>query len=433
MSALPNTKKRYLVADADIPNFAVRVGAKKKTFVLTSRFGNSSYSTRQTIGSFKTMSTDEARRIAGAWNKLMEQGSDPIVEREKERTEELLKQRSTFESVMRDYIAYLPTRSRNRSTSKETAFIHANIIDPETNDWMGMPISKVEDEHVSKLVGAIRARGAEAQAHKALTVIRTFFNWTMLPDRRRAIGLKANPVEHLTTKLMKLRKTPRTRHFLHLELRAYLLASMATPYPWGPFQRFLIETGQRRSDVARMRWSHVDLNMRLWVIPGRSGKPEDDHHVPLSDSMVGMLEVLLARQSPNHGDFVFSLSEGQRPITNFSREKDKFDELLIAEFAKIAPGRELRHWVWHDVRRTLRSHFSGFARKEVAEAAIGHSKVGLERVYNHFEYRRELRDAFNKWSQTLQKVLQGTATIADLEHWERVELPSKEVGHEGDA
>ncbi|WP_296104718.1 tyrosine-type recombinase/integrase [uncultured Agrobacterium sp.] len=433
VSALPYTKKRYVVADADIPNFAVRVGAKKKTFVLISRFGNSSFSTRQTIGSFKTMSTDEARQIAGAWNKLIEQGSDPIEERERRRSEELLKERSTFESVMRDYIAYLPTRSKNRGAAKEEAFIHANIINPETNDWMGLPISQVRDFHVSGLVGAIRAKGAEAQAHKALSIIRTFFNWTMLPDRRRAIGLETNPVEHLTTRLMKLTKKSRTRHFLHLELRAYLLASEATPYPWGPFQRFLIETGQRRSDVARMRWSDIDLDMYLWVIPGGTGKPDDDHHVTLSDSVVQLLHGLKARQSPNHGDYVFSLSEGQRPISNFVREKARFNQEFLAQFAKIAPGKELRHWVWHDVRRTLRSHFSGFARKEVAEAAIGHSKVGLDRIYNHFEYRVELREAFNRWSKMLLKILEGTATVADLEHWERAGRRSKEVGHEGDA
>lgn len=261
---------------------------------------------------------------------------------------------------------------------------------------------------------------------KALVMIRTFFRWAMVPDRRRAIGLEHNPVADLTPNSMSLSKGQRTRHFMYHEIRAYLLVAAATPYPWGPFQRCLIETGQRRGEVAGMRWSQVDLERKLWVIPGGSGKPDEDHHVPLSDAVVDMLRALRSEQSELHGDFVFSLSNGQRPLTSFAKEKAAFTERFLAEFEELAPGRSLRHWVWHDVRRTLRTHFSAFASDTVAETAIGHGKKGIQRVYDLFKYRRKVRAAFNTWSEILRKIFDGTAGVDDLEDADRASAFSEE-------
>ena len=426
VAALPNRAKRYEVADEDIPNFAVRVGARTKTFILIARFGGSEHSTRQTIGKFRKMKTEEARRIAVAWNDAMKQGIDPVEVRKRERRAQALKLRCTFRSVVEDYIASLPSRQRNRNVKKEAAFIRLNLINPATNVWMNKPIAQVEDHHVSALVGAIKARGAIAQALKTLKTVRTFFNWAMLPERRMAIGLERNPIQSLTPRLMQLHAGTRTRHFLHKEMRAYLLAAAATPYPWGPFQRALIETGQRRGDVAGMRWSQIDFKENLWVIPGGTGKPEEDHIVPLSKHMFKMLRSLRSQLSPHHGDFVFSLSNGQRPVSSFGKEKKRFEVRLLAELQKIAPGKQLRPWVWHDLRRTLRTHFSGFASDQVAETAIGHGQKGIQRVYNLFKYRREIRAAFNIWSEILRKVAEGTATVSDLEHWNEPGDPTKE-------
>jgi integrase len=216
---------------------------------------------------------------------------------------------------------------------------------------------------------------------------------------------------------MGLRGKERTRHFDFLEIRAYCAAAAATPYPYGPCLRVLIETGQRIGEVANARWSQIDLEGKLWTIPGGKFKPEDDHIVPLSENMVEMFKLLRSEQPADHGDFVFSSSNGQRPITNFSRQKAAFHEKFLGELRKIAPERVLRNWRWHDVRRTVRTQLEPIVgRREVAEAAIGHSKTGIERIYNLYGYRREIRQAFNVWSEMLGKMERGTLTF---DEWER--------------
>ena len=437
LKGVKRSSDRYEITDVDIPNFVARIGPKKITFMFVARYGDSENSSRRTIGVFKDpetkagkpkgkypyFSTEEARAIAKQWKSLLEVGRDPAMEREEEKRQELLKKRSTFRSVIQDYIQELPSRKRNRNVKNDISFIRRNIINPQTNPWMEMPIGEVRDYHVSALVQAIRRRGAPSQALKTLVMIRTFFGWAMVPDRRRAIGLEHNPVADLPPKSMGLEKGERERIFMYEELQAYLLTAAATPYPWGSFQRALIETGQRRGDVAKMRWSQIDLQRKLWIIPARVNKANQQHHVPLSEAMVELLLALKAAQSDLHGDYVFSLSNGQRAITNFSAEKEGFTERFQAQFESLKKaGDELDLWVWHDVRRTLRTHFAAFASDEVAETAIGHGKKGIKRVYNLFKYRREIRKAFNTWSELLRRVQDGTATEDDLGHSDPVDL-----------
>lgn len=407
---------RYEINDATVSSLYIRVGTKTKTFFMMARFGKERNASRRTIGNYPNIKVADARRIAGEWMELVAAGTDPGVEEAKRREQEIQRRRSTFASAMEDYIAYLPTRERNRATVHEVAFIRSNILNRERNPWMHEPIWAVTDKNVSELVEAIRARGARAQAYRCLKLLRTFFSWTMLPSRREALSLDRNPIQELTPRLMKLRKKSRSRHFEFLEIKAFLRTAASFPYPYGPFARSLIETGQRDGEVAKMRWSNVDLDRQLWTIPGGTTKPEDDHHVPLSEAMVRLLRTVKSAQE-GWGDYVFSASHGQRPICNISRHKTSFHRKFVEIFRELAPGRVLRNWRWHDVRRTVRTQLEPIvSRTEVAEAAIGHGKMGIERVYNLYKYRREIRTAFNVWSDTLRKMEEGTLSFEAWEH-----------------
>ncbi|MDW9783687.1 tyrosine-type recombinase/integrase [Sinorhizobium meliloti] len=412
-----STKLRYLIYDEKVSNLAIRVGPREKTFYYISRFDSKGSTVRRAIGAFPQTSTAEARLVAAEWNGLTKEGVDPAARKREEAIKEAIRLRSTFALVMEDYIAFLPTRERNRATLDEIAMIRANLLHQQRNDWLDRPISEVTDEDVATLVEAIVNRGARSTALKALKTLRTFFNWAMLPQRRKLIGLRYNPIRDLTPRLMGLKRSLRTRVLEYREIRAYLAAAAATPPPYSDCFRALIETGQRIGEVSTMRWSRLDLEMKTWLIPGGTSKVEDDHVVPLSEAMVEMLLRLRQEQSPDHGDFVFSSSNGQFPLTNFSKKKNAFLKEFNASLPPSADSKPPRLWRWHDVRRTVRTHLEPIVgRREVAEAAIGHSKGGMDRVYNHYSYKREVRKAFNVWSDLLRKVETGTLSIQEWEH-----------------
>jgi integrase len=65
---------------------------------------------------------------------------------------------------------------------------------------------------------------------------------------------------------------------------------------------FLILTASRSNEVRDARWSEIDLDARLWVIPAERMKARQEHLVPLTDRALAILQVL-----PRQDDLVFDV------------------------------------------------------------------------------------------------------------------------------
>ena len=67
---------------------------------------------------------------------------------------------------------------------------------------------------------------------------------------------------------------------------------------------------------------------------------------------------------------------------------------------------ELVPFTLHDLRRTTRTRLSELRiPADIAEAAIGHAKRGLERVYNQHEFKDEIRTALQAWADRLRSIV----------------------------
>ncbi|OWV68097.1 hypothetical protein ATY76_14420 [Rhizobium sp. R339] len=436
-----DSRRRYDINDASVKNLIVRIGSKRKVFMLVARFrGPASQPTRRKLGLFPDeMNTEAARAAAHKWNRKIEDRIDPAIEVAEARRIEEIRKRSTFASVVEDYIAYIPGRDRNLNAEQDIKFLRRNLLNPKTNPFVDKPISEVTAGQITRMVKNLKKR-APTQAFHLFVMIKTFFGWAMHPDIAEVVGLDRNPIGYLKPKRLGLRIVDRERVFEYEEARAYLMASTATPYPYGPCLRLLIETGQRRGVVAAMRWSQLNLDRKLWTIPGarargaqpgKTSKLDGSHKVPLSNRVVALLLAIRESQPAGHGDFVFSTSNGQRPIDNFGdlkvpkKESEKSEtelatgkfERLMLEILETLGVTAMEDWVWQDVRRTVRTHLEPLTGREaVAEAAIGHKKRGIVGVYNHHKYRAEIRRGFNLWSEMLREVESGNCSITDWEH-----------------
>ena len=74
-------------------------------------------------------------------------------------------------------------------------------------------------------------------------------------------------------------------------------------FPLGPLVKLLLITGQRRSEIAEMKWSEVDLDAKVWTLPKERAKNGREHTLPLPDDVVDIL-----REVPriNASDLVFT-------------------------------------------------------------------------------------------------------------------------------
>ena len=64
---------------------------------------------------------------------------------------------------------------------------------------------------------------------------------------------------------------------------------------------FLLLTAARRGEVRLARWTEVDLERRVWVVPSERMKLGREHRVPLSGRAAEILQYI-PRQSP----YIFS-------------------------------------------------------------------------------------------------------------------------------
>ena len=251
--------------------------------------------------------------------------------------------------------------------------------------WGPHPITDVMPEEVAAAIRAIVKRGAPYQAHNALGYVRRLFNWAIATHE---FGIRTSPVSLLNPKDLIGKREGRERTLSDEELRAVWAAAGEMGYPYGPLFRLLILNGQREREVADMRCPEIDLGRRIWTIPAERMKGGRAHEVPLSSKVVDLIESL---PRWNAGDYVFSTTDGAKPVNGFSKAKARIDKLS-----------GVSGWVIHDLSRTVRTHLSALPVEDlVRELVIAHAKPGLHKVYDRHAYQDEKRHCLQLWETRL--------------------------------
>jgi integrase len=211
--------------------------------------------------------------------------------------------------------------------------------------------------------------------------------------RAPRLRLESSPCTGIKVSELAGRKEARQRVLNDVEIRAVWKDPEGLGYPSAPFVRLLLLTGQRLREVAEMSWGEVDLEKALWTIPPERMKGDAAHEVPLAPAAVALLKSL-----PRwHGDFVFSTTGGERPISGFSKLKLKIDAAMKVPTAS---------WRFHDLRRTMRTGLGALpVPNNVAELCIAHAQPGLHQVYNRHSYRDEKRRAFELWAGHVAEIV----------------------------
>src|SRR5262249_28570771 len=241
---------------------------------------------------------------------------------------------------------------------------------------------------------AILARGADGgppiAAHRVFAAVRKFFNWCAARDILAAspcAGVKPPTAERA-----------RDRVLSDDELRVVWAAADKLGGTFGPLVKLLALTGQRRDEVARMRWAEVDIKNRLWTLAPARVKNNQPHEVPLSTATLAVLE-----RVPRVAGSPFVLTNGgASPASGYSKGKRRIDALLPAGMPA---------WRLHDLRRTCAS---GLARLGINLPTIektlnhtSHSFAGIVRVYQKHSFADEKRAALEAWGNFVAALVEG--------------------------
>lgn len=134
-----------------------------------------------------------------------------------------------------------------------------------------------------------------------------------------------------------------------------------------------INTGLRRGELLKLRWSSIDFERQLLTIEGPSAKSRQTRHVPLNDEATSLLRSW--REQTGDGSRVFAVA---------TNDKNGWKALL--KRAGIAQFR------WHDMRHHFASRLvqRGVPLNTVRDL-LGHSTVQMSLRYAHLapDQRRE--------------------------------------------
>ena len=250
--------------------------------------------------------------------------------------------------------------------------------------WGTKSIHEIKKRDVIDLVAIVSQRNGHA-AYRLLKTLKTFFRWCIgraVIDFSPAEGVQSN-----------WREVSRDRVLTDPELVAIILATRKMPWPYGGIVQFLALTGQRREEVAQMRWSEIDEATRTWSIPASRSKNGKAHIVHLSNEAWSI--IASHRGGPNQ--YVFE-STRRTHFQTFGTAKRELDGLS-----------EIQGWRLHDLRRTV---VSGMARlgvpPHIADKILNHQAgtiSGVAAVYQRHEFLIERKQALDLWGEHVCDVI----------------------------
>jgi integrase len=375
----PPEKGRLQLWDSALPAFGLRITERgKKSWVVMYRYRDRQR--RMTLGSYPAFSLAEAREEARATLRAVERGEDPAAEKKEAKR----KPPTLFADSVEEFIE-LYAKPKNRGWAESRRLLMNNVAP----HFKYMTIHDVTRHHVIDVLDGIIARGAPTQANRTLAAIRKLYNWSMdrgLIDHNPVLGLKP-PVK----------ETSRDRVLTDPEVRKVWAVWEEMEWPFGPLFKLLLLTGQRRSEVASMKWSDIDFENNIWTIPREIAKNDRTHDVPLSSLI---LEIINSVPQIAGRDLLFSTTR-RTPVSGFGKLKRQIDETSGVE-----------NWRLHDLRRTAAS---GMARLGVAphvvEKILNHSSgtiSGVAAIYNRHGYEKEKKQALETWSKYLIELFSTT-------------------------
>jgi integrase len=385
---MPPGKSDHLVWDPSLPGFGIRARGNAKRWVIQYRINGRQR--REAIGDVRKVELSDARRIAKQRFASVELGVDPAAERAKARAE-AANLELTVGRVAEQYLAAKADvlRPNTLKAARRYFSLHWKPLRDRPIEGTSKIARTDIAAHLQRL-SKERGRIAAARARASLSALLTWAMKQGLCEANAVVGT-FDPEEGVRS---------RERTLDDREIRLIWNACDRGD-DFSAIVRLLLLLGCRREEIGGLRWSELDLDAGLLCIPGERTKNHRELRLRLPPSAIAILRSVRHRDGR---DFVFGKRHG---FSGWSAAKRELD----ARIAKAA-RKPLAAWRLHDARRTMRSGLGKLGvMPHVAEIAIGHSRKGIEAVYDRHRYQTEVGAALALWANHVVAVAEGRDAV----------------------
>jgi integrase len=318
-----------------------------------------------------------ARRAAGDAKYEVSQGRDPFQAKRDAKDKAAAAARDTMLAVCEQYMAR--EGNKLRTAKARAAILKRCVYGPIGS----RPIASVGRKDLSRLFDQIEDERGPHMADMVRAILNKIFHW----HEGRSDEFRS-PITKGLTPRVKPEQAVRDRTLSDDELVRVWRTADKSDGTFAALVRFLLLTGARLNEAARMRWDEIDG--ADWLLPAARHKAKTDVLRPLSKAALDVIKRL-----PRIGDspFVFTTT-GHKPFCNFSDAKREFD---------AACG--VVGWRCHDLRRVARGLLSrAGVNSDVAEMILGHKLPHIRGVYDRYSYRAEKADALERLSSMIRSI-----------------------------
>jgi integrase len=396
--------KRAIFFDAQIPGFGIRVTERstdecKGSFVLVTRYPGSPNPAPRRIGDYPPMSLVEAREIAREWRRDIAKGIDPKERAAEAAREQQRLKANTFGAAFADFAA------DHLKTLRTGAAAEAQVRKHIFPTLESRPLREIKRAELFALLKQVK-KNAPIGVNRITAYVKKFFLWAIendLVDDSPAASIKRPASE---------KDRARDRVLNDWEIRAFWLAC-GEMGAFGRAFRFMLATGQRRTEVGAATWGEIDKSRALWTLSKGRTKANRAHDVPLSGLALSIID-----ECPKLGDFVFASGKsgnagGQVALRGWSMAKERLNALMVTHAradGEEAP-KEIEEWHLHDLRRSCATHMAKLGvDRLVISKILNHAEGGVTSIYDRHARDDEKRRALDRWALHLQAIVDGETT-----------------------
>ena len=400
LKSLKPESKRYPVKDTTLKGFPVVVHPSgDMVFFLRYRVPGAARTRSPRdyrIGAWgRELTLTEARRMAEGLRGAVAERRDPMAMLQAERMEE----RATGATVNEVAALFVEKYAKPRNRSwKETDRIFRVYVKPRIGS---RALHSIKRADIVGLLDHVEENHGPVMADRVLAAVRKCFTWQMARDDHFVSPI----VRGMARSHPSLRERDRT--LTDVEIRIMWLALRAQPDAVKRLVRFMLMTGLRRNECARMHdRERLDEN-RHWLIPAARMKGKLEHLVPMSEDAEA--------QVTGHKGYLFSTTAGKRPFSGFSKAKAAIDTEMLRLMRKTDEKAKLKPWRLHDLRRTATTLMRrrGISR-DITDAVTAHKPPGVGRVYDRWHALPEKAHALEVLADEIRHILANETKIVPL-------------------
>lgn len=359
--------------DDATPGFGLRLSARAKSYVVM--YGEKRQ--LKTLGRYPDLSLGDARKRAKLFLATAATKPDPDASYD-------------YEAVLAEYL--VDCRKRVRASTMKGYGLYLRKI-----RFKG-PIGDIKPAEIMSAIAKFTDKGSSQ--NYAFTTFKVFLTWAV-----RRQYLKHNP---LTALKRPNKMVSRERVLSDDEAKKLLQYTLGNRSRFNDVVSLLLLTGQRKSEIADLRWTEVDGD--TLSLPGSRTKNKRAHQVPVCSLALELLETIDGGEK-----FVFGTTEVDAPFQGWNRAQ-----------VKLLKDTGLPHFTLHDLRRTFATmHAKLGTPVHVTERLLNHvsgTVSGVAAVYNRHSYGAEMRVATERFGQMITDLLR-----LEAEEGKGASLPQTEI------